>query len=45
MAGGGKGANRGGRRIRGLVWAFLVWDGGDLLLAGRGGGEGTARLT
>ena len=37
MAGGGKGANHGGGGIPGgLVQAFLVWDGGDLLLAGRG---------
>jgi hypothetical protein len=36
MAGGGKGANHGGGGIPGLVQAFLLWDGGDLLLAGRG---------
>ena len=47
MAGGGKGANRGGRRFRweGLAWAFLAGTEGDLLHDGTGGGEGAARLT
>ena len=46
MAGGGKGANRGGRRFRwGLAWAFLAGDRGDLLHDGAGGDEGAARLT
>ena len=45
MAGEGKGANHGGWGIPGLVEAFLVRDGGDLLLAGRVAARGTARLT
>ena len=45
MAGGGKGANCGGRRFRwGLAWAFLAGDGGDLLRGGTGGGEGQPGL-
>jgi hypothetical protein len=44
MAGGGKELAAGDRRIRRLAAAFLVEDGGDLLLAGRGRRE-AARLT
>jgi hypothetical protein len=44
MAGEGKGANRGGGGIPGLVQAFLVWDG--VTCSWRDGdGEGTARHT
>ena len=42
MAGGGKGANRGGRRFRwGLAWAFLAGDRGDLLHDGAGAARGS----
>ena len=45
MAGGGKGANRGGGwRFRGLVWAFLAGDGGDLLRGGPGAARGQPGL-
>ena len=44
MARRGKGANRGGGRIRGLTQAFLAGDGGDLLRGGTGR-RGAARLT
>jgi|HubBroStandDraft_6_1064221.scaffolds.fasta_scaffold03694_8 hypothetical protein len=43
MVGGGKGANREGRRFGwGLAWAFLAGDRGDLL-GGTGGGEGDSQ--
>jgi hypothetical protein len=42
MAGGGKGANRGGSVVSvGLAWAFLAGDGGDLLHDGTGTARGS----